>query len=122
MSVIKQALKKAESTPIALMNKLSIQFAHDIEVLRKKRGLKKKELAKKVGVSPAYMTKVMQGEANPTLETMAKFAHALEADMNVGVHDKTSLSRMDHRFFKGQLKSSCHGQDTFSPKGAFLPE
>jgi len=86
------------------MNKLSIQFAKNIEHLRKQHGLKKKELAEKVGVSQAYITKVMQGEANYTLETMAKFAHALEADINLHMCDKTAMNRVDQQLFFGQIK------------------
>lgn len=102
--MIKKALKKAQSTHIPLMNKLSIQFAKNIEALRKQKGLKKKELAEKVGVSQAYITKVMQGEANYTLETMAKFAHALEADINLQMSDKNAMTRVDEQLFFGELK------------------
>lgn len=102
--MLKKALQKAQSTHIPLMNKLSIQFAKNIEKLRKKRGLKKKELADKVGVSQAYITKVMQGEANYTLETMAKFAHALETDINLHMCDASPINRVDEQLFLGQLK------------------
>lgn len=102
--MIKKALQKAQSTHIPLMNKLSIQFAKNIEALRKQKGLKKKELAEKVGVSQAYITKVMQGEANYTLETMAKFVHALEADINLQMCDKSAMARVDEQLFFGELK------------------
>jgi transcriptional regulator with XRE-family HTH domain len=106
MGIIQKALKQAKSTHVPLMNKLSIQFAKNIEHLRKQRGLKKKELAQKVGVSQAYITKVMQGEANYTLETMAKFAHALEADINLHMCDKTAMDRVDQQLFFGQIKQA----------------
>lgn len=106
MNYLKHALEQADASHIGTMNKLMVQFARQIETLRKQRGLKKKDLAKKVGVSQAYITKVMQGEANYTLETMAKFAHALEADINLHMCDKTAMNRVDQQLFFGQIKQA----------------
>ena len=41
------------------------------------KNITKTDLAKKIGVSKAYITKVLRGEANFTVETMVKFSMAL---------------------------------------------
>lgn len=40
-------------------------------------GMSRKELAEKMQASPAYITKVLRGSPNITIETMVKFARAL---------------------------------------------
>lgn len=48
-----------------------------LERVRKQSGLKKKDLARRLGVSPARVTQVLNGGANITLRTVAQFALAL---------------------------------------------
>ena len=43
------------------------------------KGITKKELAKRMGVSPAYITKIFS-ESNISLRTVAKVLSALEVD------------------------------------------
>ena len=44
-------------------------------------GLTKSQLAERLGTSPAYVTKILGGEANFTLKTMVRLARALEAEI-----------------------------------------
>jgi transcriptional regulator with XRE-family HTH domain len=48
-----------------------------IDSLMKKEGVKKAELAKRLGKSRAYVTKILQGNANFTLDTLVVIARAL---------------------------------------------
>src|SRR5207248_1599985 len=48
-----------------------------IDSLMKKEGVKKAELAKRLGKSRAYVTKILQGNANFTLDTLVLIARAL---------------------------------------------
>lgn len=40
---------------------------------RKSKGLKKKEIAKEIGISPSYYYKVESGYQNPSYEFLVKF-------------------------------------------------
>lgn len=42
-------------------------------------GIKKSELAKRINVSPAYISKMLNGENNFTVEKLIQVAHALDA-------------------------------------------
>lgn len=53
----------------------------NIMALRKKRGLSLDELARRSGVSKAMLSQVEQKKANPTVATLWKIAHGLEADL-----------------------------------------
>ena len=43
------------------------------------------ELARRLGSSPAYVTKILRGDANFTLETMVKIARALDTELRVAL-------------------------------------
>ncbi len=54
-----------------------IAYAVALQRLMDEKGVKKSELAKLLGSSAAYVTKVLRGDANFTIETMVKLAHVL---------------------------------------------
>ena len=62
-----------------------VEFTEDICVLMDKQGVSRAELARRLGTSRAYVTKLLGGNANFTLETMTKIAMALGAAVHVHV-------------------------------------
>lgn len=77
-SILTAMIKKAQDSDTFLAQKLSIQFARNVEDMMLKKGLKQKDLAKKMNVSTAYVSKVLNGNINMTLSTMSKIAKALD--------------------------------------------
>ena len=61
--------------------KAQSSFAHKLEGLLHQRAKSRSDLANAIGTSPAYVTKVLGGDANFTIETMVKLANALDADL-----------------------------------------
>ena len=61
------------------------------------QGISRAELARRLGTSQAYVTRVLRGNANFTLKTMSKLALALEMELEVGLRPATkpSASRVD---------------------------
>ena len=57
--------------------RLCVLFVVILERARKQSGLKKKDLARRLGVTPARVTQVLSGDSNVTLRTIAQFALAL---------------------------------------------
>ena len=43
-------------------------------------GISRSKLAAKIGVNPAYVSKILRGDTNFSLETMVKIANALESE------------------------------------------
>ena len=75
---------------------LKMDFAVEVEKAMETEGISKKELASRLGVAPARVTKILSGESNLTIETMQKIADALgctlhlhlaEEDINVNWFD-----------------------------------
>ncbi|HKL78715.1 MAG TPA: helix-turn-helix transcriptional regulator [Gammaproteobacteria bacterium] len=53
-------------------------FTEDLFNLMEHRGISKAELARRLESSPAYITKVLRGDANFTVRSMVRLARALE--------------------------------------------
>lgn len=58
-----------------------LQMSQDIALnarsFMKSEGLTQKELAERMDVSPAYVARIMKGNENMTIQTIAKLEHAL---------------------------------------------
>ena len=63
----------------------SIRFTEDLVAFMKTRGLTRTALAEKIGSSPAYVTKILRGETNFTLDSMVKIATALDCELTIGL-------------------------------------
>ena len=65
----------------------------------KEKGITKKELAKRMGVSPAYVSKIF-GADNISLRTVAKVLAALDAgDMTLKIAPLSSVANKLNRLF-----------------------
>lgn len=54
-----------------------LMLVEEILQLMKQQGVKRKELAKRMGVSPSRVTAMLNGSSNFKLETLIRAAHAL---------------------------------------------
>ena len=48
-----------------------------------RQGITRVELARRLGASPAYVTKILRGKVNFTLATMVRLARALGSELHV---------------------------------------
>lgn len=63
-----------------------IEFAVELQRIMDQCGITKRELATRLGKSPAYITKALSGDENLTIETMVRFCRA------VGGHYSSHIS------------------------------
>jgi len=91
-----EGARKSEEYWIA---RAKLDFTENIYQLMEARGMRKADLAKKIGKTPAYITKVFRGNANFTLETMVRLARALEGNLTIGVKKEEKESG-----FEGMLR------------------
>ena len=54
-----------------------------IRAWREYRQIKMGELAKKIGISPAYLSQIENGKRNPTLDTLKSIAKELKIDIDL---------------------------------------
>lgn len=83
----------AERDPAYWAEGAWLRFTEELLALMTAQNVTRAELARRVGVSPAYITKVFRGTVNLTLETMSKLALAVGASVRLHVaptHRRTS--------------------------------
>lgn len=78
-------MEETESSPEYAAELAKIEFAVSLERIMKTEGVSKKELAGRLGTSPAAVTMALRGDANLTIDRMVKMAHALGAKMHINV-------------------------------------
>ena len=65
------------------------RLVEDLERLRSDAGISLRALAAASGLSPGYLTKIVSGRTHPTLETYAKLALPLGADLSTRLYPNT---------------------------------
>ncbi|MCW5547514.1 MAG: helix-turn-helix transcriptional regulator [Opitutaceae bacterium] len=70
----------ARQTHAFKLESAKMEFTEDMLKLLDARDLSQSDLAKRIGSSPAYITKILRGTSNFTLDTMVKIASALDAE------------------------------------------
>ena len=83
--LLKELLKEFKNDPDYIYEGLKYDLSEQLYKLMVKKGLTKKELAERMGVSPAYVSKIF-GADNISLRTVAKVLAALDAgDMTLKI-------------------------------------
>ncbi|WP_036218154.1 helix-turn-helix domain-containing protein [Marinospirillum minutulum] len=70
--------------------KISQDFTEEVSQIMQQKHITKKDLADKLETSPAYITKVMRGNTNFTVESMVKIANSLDMQLHVHLAPKDS--------------------------------
>lgn len=86
-------VRKAESSVDYWVDGPITEFAEDIWRLMEEQRVSRAELARRLGTSRAYVTKLLGGNANFTLHTMTKVAMALGATVHLHVADQKAITR-----------------------------
>jgi len=118
MNITEQLLwyDKLKDSPSFMAESNKINFAYEIEKAIATKEISQIKLAKIIGVSPAYISKVLRGDANLTIETMTKFADAIGKCLHLYLANKgasikwvvESFSNVDSTVSilpKGQIKT-----------------
>ena len=71
-----------------------VQFTEELCRAMDEDNVSRSDLAKMIGTTPAYITKVLSGHANFTLATMTKLAQALNRRVHTYLCHKDAYARM----------------------------
>jgi transcriptional regulator with XRE-family HTH domain len=93
MERFRQFIREAESSVDYWVDGPITEFAEDIWRLMEEQKVSRAELARRLGTSRAYVTKLLGGNANFTLQTMTKVAMALGSTIHVHVADQKAITR-----------------------------
>lgn len=84
---LKDWLEEYKYDEEAIYHGLMLDLSYYLKQLMLDKGLNKKQLAERMGVSPAYITKIFSGQ-NISLKTVAKILSALEVDAGIKIIDR----------------------------------
>lgn len=65
-----------------------VEFTEGLYDLMQKKNISRKELANRLGTSPSYITKVLRGDINFTIDSMVKLARAAGGTVQVNVEQE----------------------------------
>lgn len=60
-----------------------LEFTEGVVREMERQGITRSELARRLGSTPAYVTKLLRGKVNFTLATIVRLARALDAEVRV---------------------------------------
>jgi transcriptional regulator with XRE-family HTH domain len=79
----KELFAKIEKTLSFKKEKAKIDFTIELQSLMKKNQVTRADLARELNKSNAYVTQILRGERNFTIETMVELADALDSDLAI---------------------------------------
>ena len=85
--------RRPSRTPTTGSMARSVEFTEDLSRLMEEKEVNRAELARRMGTSRAYITKMLGGNANFTLLTMVKLAMALDGAVHIHISDKRAVTR-----------------------------
>lgn len=81
-------LSEAKRSDLYWAEAAKVSFALDLVQLMERRQLTNSQLAQKLGVKAPYVTKVLRGDSNLTIESMIKLVRALGGKLNLRVSEE----------------------------------
>lgn len=95
-SWFEQELKKLENNNDALAFKYILDFSEYVLEILDKKGIKNKNkyLAKKLDVSPAYISKLFNGRTNFTVKKLVEIAKAIDYSLEIKLRPKLSAIQL----------------------------
>ena len=89
---ISSLLDRAKSRDSYWVESAILDFTEEIVARMDHLGVNKSELAKRLGKKPSFITKLLRGNNNFTMETMVKLARKLDSEVRVHLQPDGTLS------------------------------
>lgn len=105
---ISKELEEYQNDPAFELEVLLLEVNRQISSLMDDCGVRKSELAQRLGVSRAFVTKVLRGESNITLQTLVRIANALEAKFTVRIARRGGDTRWIEQYPRSAKDSPSH--------------
>ena len=99
----KERLNSIRKTHSYRVEKAKLEFVRGISRAMEHKGINNAVLARKIESSPSYVTKVMRGDCNFTVDSMVKIAHALGGSLHIHVADSRADVRWVEAFDCAQI-------------------
>ncbi|HEX3128428.1 MAG TPA: helix-turn-helix transcriptional regulator [Thermoanaerobaculia bacterium] len=74
-----------------------LKFTIRLHQRMKEQGISKTELARRLGVSQPYITRILKGSDNLTVGTMVKLARAVGVSLEISLQESDTGSRLEEK-------------------------
>lgn len=91
----KEKIEEFENDPEFILEGFLLEINEVILEFLKKRGLSKKEFAEELDVSPAYVTKLLNGKPNLTIKSLIKIASVLDLKLNLSFEEARNIYKLE---------------------------
>ena len=93
MATFKELFDRAKKSDSYWVEKAILEFTEDIYAEMKRQGKSYSDMARILGTSPAYITKVFRGNANFTIQSMVKLSRALGCRFHArAIHENNNVN------------------------------
>ena len=89
----KELFDKAKERDTYWVASLILDFTEGLHKMMEANRVSRSELARRLGVSPAYITKVLRGNVNFTLDSMVRLITAAGGEVSLQVTPKVQKKR-----------------------------
>jgi transcriptional regulator with XRE-family HTH domain len=86
-------LQRAELTDAYQIDRLKVEISERIYNAMKEQGVSNAELARRLGKSRAYVTKLLRGTTNFTLESLVRIGRALSCEVEIELLTKAPKAK-----------------------------
>jgi len=87
------------------LEELILDFTEKIVQKMREQDISRAELARRLGVSRAFVTKLLNGNPNLTIKTMMSIADVLGCDLNIDIYPKGFTPRNFYLYENNALKT-----------------
>ena len=102
---LKQTLEAARTTFEYRLEKVLFEVAEQTCKLVESQGITRSELAQRLAVTPAYVTKLLNGNPNLTIESLLKLSDALGQTLDIRFAPKLEVAQSTTTSFVSGLSS-----------------
>src|SRR3990167_6727771 len=106
IDALREKINAARDTFDYRLEKILLQLGEDICLLMEQQGLSRTQLAERMGVSPAYITKILSGNPNLTIKSLLKLADAMCKELMLQFSPRAAQKRSSRSRHLGRTLSA----------------
>jgi len=102
----KELIKEAKGRDTYWTASMIIDFTEGLHKIMKTNGVTRSDLARRLGVSPAYITKVLRGNVNFTVDSMVRLVRAAGGEVSIHIAPKGKREKNGYYRKQGMKKAA----------------
>jgi transcriptional regulator with XRE-family HTH domain len=102
----KELIKEAKGRDAYWTASMILDFTEGLNNIMEANGVSRSDLARSLGVSPAYITKALRGNVNFTVDSMVRLVRAAGGEVSIRIAPKNKRER-DGSYRKQGMKKAA---------------